>query len=482
MRTKATGSRGKTRIVATLGPATDSEAAIIRLAEAGVNVFRLNFSHGTHDEHLERINTINKLREAGRVSVAILVDLQGPKIRTRKTKDDQTVLLREGTTVSVTTRPVLCDETTISVDYSKLVDEVEVGQELLINDGAVRLAVIGVWPEEKSMECKVLNDGEYASRKGVNIPYSTLSIPSLTAKDRKDLAFILQQDIDYIALSFVRRGSDVKALRRAVSRSGKQMKIIAKVENPEATENIEEIIHACDGVMVARGDLGVETSAAEIPILQKRIIEETNRKGKLVIVATQMLESMIKSPSPTRAEATDVANAIFDGTDAVMLSAETSIGKYPVHSVETMRHIADLAEQSSYYNKEIIDLDLAPSYAPYAICEAAAWASRDMGDIPIIVFTTSGATAFYLSNIRPQAPLLACSPDKRVVHQLSLACNVRAVHVLFQDQVVGLITAAEKVLMKAGLLSKGQKVVIISGTTPARGATNFLRIKTVGQD
>lgn len=481
MTSNPAGIPGKTKIVATLGPASDGSRSIRALAQAGVNVFRLNFSHGTHQEHKERIDAITGERDAQRISVAILADLQGPKIRTRRTERDRPVLLHEGTVVTVTSKPMLCDDQTVSVDYRKLVDEVRVGQELLINDGAIRLVVISIAPDKKDMQCKVLNDGEYSSRKGVNLPHASLSVPSLTTKDRRDLAFILTQDIEYIALSFVRRASDITTLRRAVAKAGKPVKIIAKIENPEAAEKVEEIVDACDGVMVARGDLGVETSAAEIPILQKKLIDVANRKGKLVIVATQMLESMVKSPSPTRAEATDVANAIFDGADAVMLSAETSIGKYPVGAVETMRHIADLAEQSQYYATEIVDLSLTPHYPPYAICEAAAWASKDMGSIPIVVFTTSGATALYLSKIRPQSPLLACSPDPRVVAQLSLAWNVRAFHVPFQNQVVSLIENAEKVLLRAGIVGKGQEIVVVSGTTPARGATNFLRIKKVGE-
>jgi pyruvate kinase len=309
-----------------------------------------------------------------------------------------------------------------------------------------------------------------------------LRIPSLTAKDRRDLAFILKVDVNYIGLSFVRSARDVAALRAIVGRKKPDIKLIAKIEKPEAAAAIEEILAVSDGIMVARGDLGVEASLFDVPVLQKDLVARANAAGKLVIVATQMLESMIERPLPTRAESTDVANAVFDGTDAIMLSGETAVGKFPVQAAGTMAQIARTAEQSRYFPKEIIDLCQGGRRSSCAVCEAAAWAARDLGGAPVCVFTLSGDTALYLSKIRNQSPLYAFSPDKRVVNMLSLAWNVTPIHIPFARHMADLIADAEKTLVTRRLSRKGETIVIVSGTTPVRGATNFLRVKKIGEE
>ncbi|MEI6808924.1 MAG: pyruvate kinase, partial [bacterium] len=321
----------------------------------------------------------------------------------------------------------------------------------------------------------------YSSHKGVNFPNARLKVPSMTAKDRRDLRFILTQPVDYIALSFVRAAHDLKALNSAIFRAGKRIKTIAKIEKPEAAADIERILDACDGIMVARGDLGVETSPYEVPQLQKDLVLKGNRKGKLVIVATQMLESMIEHPLPTRAESTDVANAILDGTDACMLSGETAVGAYPVESVRTMTRIAQAIETSSYFGSgEPVNLNLKDHSGPHSVCEAASWASRDLGGVPVLVFTMSGDTALYMAKIRNQSPIIAISPHPEVVSMLSLAWNVRAFYVPFERDVVSLQRRAESFLVRKGILRKKQQIVVLCGTMPVRGATNFMRVKEVG--
>jgi len=325
-----------------------------------------------------------------------------------------------------------------------------------------------------------MNRGTYASHKGVNFPKTELSVPALTEKDLQDLAFILTQNAHFIALSFVRRPEDLIQLKQNVGQSSQKVRIIAKIEKPQAAARIDEILTVCDGIMVARGDLGVEMSLAQVPTLQKDLIHQANQAGKTVIVATQMLESMIQHYNPTRAEVSDVANAILDGTDAVMLSGETATGQYPVETVETMREIISATESSSYYKRTPVDLTLSGRNVSHAMCEAAAWASRDLQDIPILIFTLSGETAWYMSKIRPQAPIWAFSPDSVVVAQLALAWNTRAFQIPFEGDLNRLIGIAEKKLVQAGVVKDTAQIVIVSGTLPLKGATNFVRVKPVG--
>lgn len=471
----------KTKIVATIGPASSSRAVIRQMIHAGVNVFRVNLSHGTQEEHGQRIKLIRETAAESAAQVGILADLQGPKIRTGITEGNKPVTLRKGFAITLTTRKVINTDSVISIDYPKLLSEIRQGQELMINDGAVRLRIISIDMRARLAHCKILNTGVYSSHKGVNFPNASLKVPSMTAKDRRDLRFILTQPVDYIALSFVRAAHDLKALNSAIVRAGNRIKTIAKIEKPEAAADIERILDACDGIMVARGDLGVETSPYEVPQLQKDLVLKGNRKGKLVIVATQMLESMIEHPLPTRAESTDVANAILDGTDACMLSGETAVGAYPVESVLTMSRIAQAIEASSYFGSGgPVNLNLEEHSGSRSVCEAAAWASRDLGGVPVLVFTMSGDTALYMAKIRSQSPIIAVSPRPEVVSMLSLAWNVRAFYVPFERDVVSLQKHTESLLVRKGIFRKKQQIVVLCGTTPVRGATNFMRVKEVG--
>ncbi len=472
----------RTKIVATLGPATGSPQKIESLIRAGASVFRINFSHGEREGHADTIAAVRKVSRKLGVPVAILADLQGPKIRTGKTAGNESVELKKGTVVELAAGRGVSDEKVIHVGYPPLIDEVAVGKDILINDGAIRLKTIKKDKARGRLICSVQNTGEYSTGKGVNFPDIELSLPALTAKDRKDLAFALTREIDYIALSFVRHAEDLKPVHRAVRKSGKPVRIIAKIEKPEGVRNAEAILSTVDGIMVARGDLGVETSAHDVPVYQKRLIADANRKGKLVIVATQMLESMIKNPRPTRAEASDVANAIFDGTDAVMLSGETAVGQYPVRAVTMMAEIAATAEESEYYPRDHVDLTLREHYPPDAVCEAARWAASDLGGVPIVVFTRSGNSAFYLSKLRNFSPIYAFTPEQETARAVSLAWNVRALDFGIQKDVVELIAGAEDILLKRRLVRRGDLVVFVGGTLPVTGATNFLRIKPIGTE
>jgi pyruvate kinase len=426
----------KVKIVATVGPASRSEQVVRKLIEAGADVFRLNFSHGTHEDHRASAGMIRAAARRAGKHVAILADLQGPKIRTGKTEGDRSVVLEKGRQVRRDTRAV---------------------------------------------HCIVENTGEYSSRKGVNFPEATLRVPALTPKDRRDLAFALKLEINYVALSFVRRAEDLAPVSRAVKRSGRAVRVIAKIEKPEARDTLPAILDACDGIMVARGDLGVETSPYRVPMLQKDFVGMANKQGKQVIVATQMLESMIGRPLPTRAESTDVANAILDGTDAVMLSGETAVGAYPLEAVRTMARIADATENSRYFNREFVNLSVRSRYAPHAICEAAEWASRDMGGVPILVFSWSGETALYLSKVRSQARVYAFTPSPAVADGLAMAWNMTPFVIPAARDVVAMITTGEQELRRLRHVKKGDTIVVISGATPVSGATNVLRIKQVGE-
>lgn len=471
----------KTKIIATIGPSSSSPAVIGDLISKGVDVFRLNFSHGTHQFLSQAIKDIREQEQRYKRNIGILADLQGPKIRTGETLNNKTVTLQKNSSVKITTQNVICSEDIISVDYSRLPEEVSVGQIIIINDGAIHLRVERV-SNIGELHCKVISGGTYSSHKGVNLPDLDLAIPSLTNKDRIDLDFILENDIQFIALSFVRKPADIEELKSIVFRKKKDVKIIAKIEKPEAARRADEIMDACDGIMVARGDLGVETAPSKVPILQKQLIERADRTGKMVIVATQMLESMIHNPIPTRAEASDVANAILDGTDAIMLSGETAVGLYPQKAVETMVEIAINVEQSTYMLHDLIGTGRISIDPPRAMCDAAIWASRDMGKIPICIFSISGDTALYISKKRSLSPLYAFSPDHQVIRMLALGWNIMPLYLPFSTDIAGLVTNGEKRLIEQGFVKKGDLILMVSGTTPVKGATNSLRIKRVGEE
>lgn len=474
--------RKKVKIVATIGPATRSAETISSLIEKGVDVFRVNFSHGDIATHLDTIKIIREESKKLDYEVAILADLQGPKIRTRNTPDNSSIYLNKGDKILITSKELLCSEKIISIDYENLYKEISIGQEVMINDGAIQLKIIGK-KEDGDFIAEVISGGKFSSHKGVNLPNVDLSIPSLTEKDLSDLLFILEQDFQYIALSFVRKAEDVERLKEIVDKKRRSdIKIIAKIEKPEAVKRIDSILQACDGIMVARGDLGVEATPFMVPIMQKELIRKANNAGKIVIVATQMLESMIENPLPTRAEATDVANAIIDGADAIMLSGETAVGKYPILAVETMVKIAAVTEESKYTSKEMINLSLQEQYPPHAICEAAVWACKDMNFIPLCVYTISGETALYLAKLRYPGPVFAFSPDIKTVRMLSLAWNIYPLLIQFSDDIVKVQKLGEELLISKGIIKKGDLIGIISGTNALRGATNSFRIKRAGEE
>ncbi len=468
----------KVKIVATIGPSSATPAVIHKLLTAGTDIFRINFSHETQNSASTVIQHIRQ--QAGKIGLepAILIDLQGPKIRTGPTRENKTFTVQEGALVRITSDEIESDDKVIFIRYPGLDLKIKKHSHILINDGAIRLRVEQI-EKSGSIYCTALSTGAYSSFKGVNFPGLDLGIPSLTAKDLNDLNFILEKDIQYIALSFVRTPGDIEDLRKITIKKRNDLKIIAKIEKPEAAEKISDILQVCDGIMVARGDLGVETTPFAVPVIQKELIDKANRAGKLVIVATQMLESMIHSRIPTRAESTDVANAIIDGTDAIMLSGETAVGLYPVESVQTMVQIATITENSHYIHEGNADL-IIDCYPPHAICEAAAHVSSDMGKIPICVFTVSGDTALYLSKIKPQAPLYAFSPEMQTIRMLSMAWNVTPFFLRFATDITGLLRDAEGVLINAGLVKNNDLLALISGTTPVKGATNSLQIKRVG--
>jgi len=466
----------RTKIVATLGPASESAEMIQKLIDAGVNVFRLNFSHGTQDGHGESIRKIRQISEEKAKPIAILQDLQGPKIRVGEMVDHQPVNLVAGQCVRITTDPVPGTHEIISTTYAALPTDVRLGDEILLDDGRIQLNVVDI--SDKEVATEVMVGGLLGERKGINLPHTPLSAPSLTDKDRKDLRFGVNAGVDYIGLSFVRRAEDIEAIRREMRAAGKVIPVIAKIERIEALENLEEIVAVADGVMVARGDLGVETSSAEVPILQKRILAVAGRYAKPDITATQMMETMVSNPKPSRAEATDVANAVFDGTDALMLSAETAVGKYPVEAVRTMARIAATAEP--YLAKYGLPASGASAPAPTTVAEATAHAAcvaaREIGARCLAVFTRSGQTAFLVAALRPEGSVLAFTPYVETYRRLALAWGVQPILTEYVETPEALEEMASRRVRESGLVEEGDMVVMLTGTTGLAAATNTMRI------
>ncbi|MBM4087384.1 MAG: pyruvate kinase [Planctomycetes bacterium] len=464
-------------IVATVGPASDSELTLTQLVRAGVDVFRLNFSHGTHADHAWCIWRIRRVARRLSRAVAILADLQGPKMRVGKMRDGGPVTLVRGQSLVLTTRTVVGDGSRLSVTYRRLPLDVQKGDTILLDDGLMELRVLAVSGRE--VRCKVVVGGLLKERKGINLPGVALSAPAMTAKDVEDLRFAVAHGVDYVALSFARRREDVLALRRKLRALGAELPIIAKIERPEGVANLDGILDVADGVMVARGDLGVEASPPEVPILQKQIIQKANEREKLVITATQMLESMITNPRPTRAEATDVANAILDGTDAVMLSGETAIGQYPVEAVRMMAAIAERAEATG--------LMARPSHAgtqslstSHAVAEAACAAAADCAARAVLVFTLSGATARMLAKLRPSARIIALTPNRGVFNQMAMLWGVTPALTAFGQNTEQMIAHGEAAILRRGLLKRGDTVVVLAGATGLRGATNMMNVHRLG--
>ncbi|AIS52843.1 pyruvate kinase Pyk [Thermoanaerobacter kivui] len=469
----------RTKIVCTIGPASEDYNILRKLIEKGLNVARLNFSHGDFEEHGARIDNIKKIREELKLPVAILLDTKGPEIRTGKFKNGG-VELKEGQTFIITTREVLGDETICSVSYKGLPQDVERGSRILIDDGLISLKVTDIKGED--IICVVENSGPVKDHKGVNVPGVKLNLPPLTQKDVEDIEFGIKKGIDMIAASFVRKASDVLAIRRLLEENkADHILIIAKIENREGVENIDEIIKVSDGIMVARGDLGVEIPLEEIPIVQKMIIEKCNKAGKPVITATQMLDSMMRNPRPTRAEVTDVANAILDGTDAIMLSGETAQGKYPIEAFETMAKIAEKTEAYVGY-RDVVERNIDANISiTNAISHATCTTAREIGAAAIITCTTSGYTARMVSRYRPAAPIIATTPSEIVARKLSIVWGVYPLVTEEVSTTDEMIDVAVQSALKAGLIRNGDIVVISAGIPVAMtGTTNMLKVHIVG--
>jgi len=471
----ALGRRAK--IICTIGPACHSEAAMRDLLRLGMDVARLNFSHGTHEDHARNIERLRHAAEKEDRTVCILQDLQGPKIRTGRLEGHAPILLKSGSTIVITPRDITGTATRISTTFPDLAREVGVGARILLRDGLIELRVRTV--RGKDVVCDVLNGGSLGEHQGINLPGTALSIPALTEKDRKDLEFGLKHGVDAVALSFVRTAADVNMVRQIVAGLGCDTPLISKLEKPQAIDNIEEILQASDGVMVARGDLGVEMAPEKVPVIQKHVIGRAAVWRKPVITATQMLESMIENPRPTRAEASDVANAIFDGSDSVMLSAETASGRYPREAVAMMARIVVEAESNMEEFTQRRRRDRHGLSIAETICESIAHAAEDLPMGAIAVFTETGNTARMISKYRPQAAIYAFTHNPTVAQRTNLywgAHPMKCGQGLSSDSMVDV---AEYELLSRGLLKAGDVLGVVAGTRQASGSTNFMRLHTV---
>jgi pyruvate kinase len=472
----------RTKIVATMGPASAKKDVLLAMIKAGVNVCRLNFSHGKPEDHKVVIDLIREINEQYKTNVGILADLQGPKIRIGLVKDGG-IHLVNGTHIKITTHECIGNDEQIYITYDTFPQDVQANEIILLDDGKLQLRVIET-NKIDTVICEVVHGGILTSRKGVNLPNTKVSIPSLTEEDLINLEFALKQDVEWIGLSFVRTGEDIIDLKRIIARNGSAAKVIAKVEKPEAIDNIDAIIAATDGVMVARGDLGVEMPLEEVPLLQKMIARKCRAASKPVIVATQMLESMITTPRPTRAEVNDVANSVLDGADAVMLSGETSVGEFPVIVIETMAKIVRNVEELGYpFNapKEAVAKDTSsPYFLSDALCESAVYIAEQSNAVGVVSMTTSGYTAFEISSHRPKASTYIFTSNKQLLNALSLVWGVRA---FYYDQLESTDQTIADVndLLKAEGLIKAGDVVVNTASTPIikQGKTNTLKLSVI---
>jgi pyruvate kinase len=465
-----------TKIVATLGPATDAPGILGHLLAAGVNVFRLNASHGTQEEHAARVEGLRAAARAARLFPGILLDLQGPKIRLGRFAGGM-VTLQAGASFTITTEAVTGTAEIASTGYANFAKDVKPGDRILLADGAVELRAVST--DGNSVRSEVLAGGTVGDNKGINLPGVQVSIPSLTEKDLNDLHFGLNAGVDLVALSFVRTAADVQQLRDRLG--NRPVAVVAKIEKPEAWENIESILNVTDGVMVARGDLGVETALEKVPRIQKSIIRRARRKGRFVITATQMLESMIERPTPTRAEVSDVANAIYDGTDAIMLSAETSVGKYPVDAVRFMARIAAESE-ASLRSKGYQDPPHSPEPASAEILADAAYhAAREAHAAAIVVFTSTGSSARLVSRYRPPVSIYAMTPHDTTARQLAVNYGVTSILAPDVSSTDEMLAQMDRVMVDGGYLKRGELVVFLAGQPVGRpGTTNLMKLHRVG--
>lgn len=468
----------RTKIVATIGPATSSPEVLRALIEAGANTLRLNFSHGSHDDHQRSIRLIRQTSFELNQPVGILQDLQGPKIRLGRFENGS-IVLQKGDPYILTSHPMPGNQKMSCVTYEPLASEVPVGATIMLDDGKVEMRVEKVDRAAKELYCRTVVGGPLSNNKGVNFPGVYLSIKALTDKDRQDLLFGLDQGVDWVALSFVRNPEDVLEIKEIISNAGKQVPVIVKIEKHEAIEQMEAILSLSNGVMVARGDLGVELPAEDVPILQKRLINTANRLGIPVITATQMLDSMVNNPRPTRAEISDVANAILDGTDAVMLSNETAVGKYPVEAVETMARIAVRIEQEEI-TQNVSGLETKGRSIPNAISQGVGQIAEQLNAAAIMTLTKTGATARNVSKFRPSTPILAVTPHVDVARQLQLVWGVKPLLVLDLPSTAQTFQAAMSVAQEKDLVSDGDLVVMTAGTLQGvAGSTDLIKVEVV---
>lgn len=472
----------KTKIICTLGPATNTKDKMVELINAGMNVARFNFSHGSHEEHLERFNNLKAAREeAGRPTTAILLDTKGPEIRTNDMENNYVELVR-GNTVRIAMKEVLGNAEKFSVTYEDLINDVEVGNHILLDDGLIDLVVTEIDHVNNELVTRIENTGVLKSKKGVNVPNVSVNLPGITPKDAADIRFGVSQGIDFIAASFVRRASDVMEIRAILEEEGDaKVKIISKIENQEGVDNIDEILEVSDGIMVARGDLGVEIPTHEVPIVQKYIIKKCNEAGKPVVTATQMLDSMQRNPRPTRAEAGDVANAIFDGTDAVMLSGETAAGDFPIEAVKTMAAICVRTEAALIGHDDFALKRFDQTDMTEAIGQAVGHTARNLGIETIVAPTSSGHTARMISKYRPNASIVAVTFDEPTARRLSVSWGIEAHVIKAPSSTDEMFDLASSLVQEKGYVNEGDLILITAGVPVGEvGTTNLMKIQVIG--
>ncbi len=470
----------RAKIVATLGPACSTTSVFRELVRAGLDVARLNFSHGSHEQKAELIRMVREVSEELGKPICILADLQGPKIRTGKLVDHKPVLLVEGELLTITPEEIQGTKERVGTTFKTLAENLEPGSRILLSDGLIELKVVEL--RGKDTVCEIINGGVLGENKGINLPGIAVNVPSLTEKDEEDLIFALAAGVDTVAVSFVRTADDVRHVKQRVAALNSEAWVIAKLEKPQAIEHLDSILEIADGIMVARGDLGVEVPPEKVPAIQKHIIKRAAEFRKPVITATQMLESMIDNPRPTRAEASDVANAIYDGTDAVMLSAESAAGKYPVQAIAMMAKIVSETEEQ-------IRLDPPPMYKvrrrkllsiPETICESMAHAAEDLDVAAIAIFTETGKTARLLSKYRPEPPIYVLSPFQPVINRTMLLWGTYPILCDRFNSTDKLVAMADEILQNAGYVQPKQVLGVVAGTQVSAGGTNFMRLHTVG--
>ena len=472
-------NKKKTKIVCTIGPASESREMIKQLALNGMDIARLNLSHGDHEEQLRRINFIKEVRTELNIPIAILLDTKGPEIRTKQLKDDKNVVLKNGDEFILSTEDIVGDEKGVSVTYDKITKEVGVGSCILIDDGLIELVVKEV--KDKALICEVVSGGDLGSKKGINIPNTKLKLPAITKKDREDIIFGINHGVDFIAASFVRNSEAIDSIREIIEDCNSDIAIISKIENRGGIDNIDEIIEASDGIMVARGDLGVEIEPEELPFIQKEIIKKCNLTFKPVITATQMLDSMIRYPRPTRAEATDVANSIYDGTDAIMLSGETAMGKFPIESLKMMVKIAKETETHIDYEgilrKRSKDIG---NNISVAVCYSAVTTALSINAELIIASSFTGFTTRVVSKLRPEAQIIGLSPLKRTLRKMQIYWGVTPLETNEVNSTDHLLEEAVKAVKESGDVATGDMIVLTAGVpTGKTKLTNMIKVEEI---